>query len=63
MYMPDAITGTCPAGTLPVYRAWNQRPDTNHRYTMDARVQATMMQHGFAAEGYGTPPVAMCSPQ
>jgi hypothetical protein len=63
IYMPDATTGACAAGTLPIYRAWNQRSDTNHRYTMDARVQTMMMGKGFVAEGYGNPPVAMCSPQ
>jgi hypothetical protein len=63
IYMPDATTGACAAGLLPIYRAWNQRSDTNHRYTMDARVQTMMMGSGFVAEGYGNPPVAMCSPQ
>jgi hypothetical protein len=63
IYMPDTSTGACPAGMLPIYRAWNQRSDTNHRYTMDARVQAMMMSRGSVAEGYGNPPVAMCSPQ
>lgn len=63
VYMPDSMTGACPSGSLPVYRTWNQRSDTNHRYTMDVRVQATMMAAGFAAEGYGSPPVAMCTPQ
>jgi hypothetical protein len=63
VYMPNTSTGACPAGMLSVYRTWNQRADTNHRYTMDARVQTMMMGSGFVAEGYGNPPVAMCSPQ
>jgi hypothetical protein len=63
IYMPDVGTGACPAGTLPVYRSWNNRADTNHRYTIDARVQTTMMSEGYLPEGYGNPPVAMCSPQ
>ena len=62
VYLPDMTTGRCPAGTLPIYRAWNQRPDVNHRFTMDPNVQVTMMGRGHAAEGYGNPPVAMCSP-
>jgi hypothetical protein len=62
VYMPDTTTGRCPAGTLPIYRAWNQRADVNHRFTMDPNVQQTMMGRGHAAEGYGDPPVAMCSP-
>ena len=61
IYMPDMATGICPAGTLPLYRTLNQQ-DINHRYTMDGRVQASMMSRGFVAEGYGNPPVAMCSP-
>src|SRR5205085_3771642 len=28
--LPDLSTGTCPAGTLPVYRLYNNRADTNH---------------------------------
>lgn len=63
VYMPDTATGACPAGMLPIYRTWNHRADTNHRYTMDVRVQTMMMNGGFVAEGYGNPPVAMCSPQ
>jgi len=63
VYMPDAANGACPAGTLPVYRTWNHRTDSNHRYTMDPAVQNMMMGRGGMAEGYGDPPVAMCSPQ
>lgn len=63
IYMPDPATGACPTGTLPVYRTWNTRMDTNHRYTMDSMVQNTMMNGGNVPEGYGNPAVAMCSPQ
>ncbi|MEP7181256.1 MAG: hypothetical protein ABI886_03600 [Betaproteobacteria bacterium] len=63
VYMPDSSSGACPAGTLPVYRTWNRRADTNHRYTMDFAVTMMMMGRGDVAEGYGNPPVAMCSPQ
>ena len=62
VYMPDLSSGACPAGTLAVYRTWNHRTDTNHRYTMDRSVQNMMMGKGNIAEGYGNPPVAMCSP-
>jgi len=54
--------GTCPTHWLPVYRLWNNRPDSNHRYTMDAAVKAQMLQRGYVAEGYGPDAVAMCSP-
>src|SRR5438874_2455791 len=32
-YLPDPASGTCPTGTKPIYRLWNQRADVNHRYT------------------------------
>ena len=62
VFMPNVMSGACPAGTAPIYRAWNQRADTNHRFTIDPTVQAQMMTHGNVAEGYGTIAVAMCSP-
>lgn len=63
MYLPDFTSGACPPGSLPVYRTWNNRRDSNHRYTMDPNVQSMMMGAGYLAEGYGNPPVIMCSPQ
>jgi hypothetical protein len=63
IFMPDPATGACPAGTQPVYRSWNGRADTNHRFTLDPSVQMGMMGRGAIAEGYGDPPVGMCSPQ
>jgi len=63
VYMPDNATGACPTGTSPVYRSWNARVDTNHRYTMDSAVQSMMMGRGNVPEGYGAAAVAMCSPQ
>ncbi|MFO1316035.1 MAG: hypothetical protein U1F58_10550 [Burkholderiales bacterium] len=63
MLLPDMATGACPAGTMPVYRSWNGRTDSNHRYTTDPAVHHGMLEHGHVAEGYGRTPVAMCSPQ
>ncbi|MCC7216073.1 MAG: hypothetical protein IT517_04820 [Burkholderiales bacterium] len=60
--LPDAATGACPAGTTPVYRLWNQRMDSNHRYTADAAAKAQMIAQGHVAEGYGPDAVAMCAP-
>jgi len=60
--LPDTVTGLCGAGTIPVYRLWNQRADSNHRYTASAAVKAQMLAQGFAAEGYGADAVAMCAP-
>lgn len=60
--LPDLITGVCAAGALPVYRLWNNRADSNHRYTTDAFTRQAMLGRGFIAEGYGPNGVAMCSP-
>src|SRR5258708_40157216 len=43
---PDTTTGACPAGTVPVYRLWNQRADSNHRYTADPATQALLGAKG-----------------
>jgi hypothetical protein len=65
MYMaiPDAATGACPAGTIAVYRLWNHRNDTNHRYTVDPLLRAAMIARGYVSEGYGPQGVGMCAPQ
>ena len=60
--LPDTITGECPPHTEPVYRLWNGRKDSNHRYTTDPMVREAMLVRGFIPEGYGSQGVAMCSP-
>ena len=60
--LPDTTTGACPTGTIPVYRLWNQRVDTNHRYTVDASIRDEMLGQGYIAEGYGPDAATMCSP-
>jgi len=60
--LPDTTTGACPAGTAPVYRLWNQRADSNHRYTSSSTVKAQMVAAGYVAEGYGPDAVIMCAP-
>ena len=60
---PDMTTGLCPAGLLPVYRLYNNKPMlTNHRYTTDLAVKAQMVAKGYIAEGYGPDKVMMCAP-
>ena len=59
--LPDTNTGACPAGTVPVYRLWNQRFDSNHRYTIDPVVKAQMQARGYFPEGYGPDAVSMCA--
>jgi hypothetical protein len=60
--LPDASTGACPLATIPVYRLWNQRADSNHRYTTDPATKAALIARGYIPEGYGTDAVAMCAP-
>ena len=60
---PDMTTGVCPAGLIPVYRLYNNKPMlTNHRYTTDLAVKAQMVAKGYIAEGYGPDRVMMCAP-
>ncbi len=61
MDLPDSITGACPAGEIPVYRIWNQRRDSNHRYTTSTAIRDQMVALGGIAEGYGPNAVALCA--
>jgi hypothetical protein len=54
--LPDMASGVCPVQTIPVYRLWNQRSDSNHRYTTSAAIKAEMIAAGYLAEG-----VVMCA--
>jgi len=71
--LPDKTTGACPLspyGTVPqntpilvpwrpVYRLWNQRADSNHRFTTNLATRDRMISQGYVPEGYG-PGVAFC---
>jgi hypothetical protein len=61
--LPDTVTGACPAGSSPVYRVWDQRVDTNHRYMTSRAIRDQMVAAGWVAEGYGSDAVIMCAPQ
>jgi hypothetical protein len=63
--LPNANTGACPSNTSPLYRAWNNRADTNHRYSTQPHVILEMVAKGYVAEGYGpaNPPPIMCVPE
>ena len=61
--LPDPTTGACPVATIPVFRLWNGRIDSNHRYTDDPVIKAAMIALGFIPEGYGPDAVAMCAPE
>jgi len=56
----DASTGACPGDTRPVYRLWNARFDSNHRYTTSPAIKAQMIERGYVPEGYGPDKVAFC---
>ena len=60
MILPTA--GVCPAGTIPVYRVFDNRTDANHRYTIDPLVRDSMIALGWIAEGDGPDLVVMCAP-
>ncbi len=60
--VPDMATGMCSAPTtVPVYRVWDKRVDTNHRYVTDLGVRDGMVAKGWIAEGYGPNSVALCT--
>jgi hypothetical protein len=61
--LPDQITGACPAATLPVYRVWDNRADTDHRYIISRATRDQMVAVGWLAEGYGNDAVILCAPE
>ena len=60
MYLP--VAGTCPVGTVQVYRVFSNRPDANHRYLIDKTLRDQMAARGWAVEGDGPDAVVMCAP-
>jgi hypothetical protein len=58
----DPVTGACPAGSTPLYKLYNGRPDTNHRYTILPAIRNQMLAKGYVLEGNGNPAVAACAP-
>lgn len=60
LYVPAG--GVCPAGSIPIYRLFDNRVDVNHRYTTDRAVRDLMSAAGWIAEGDGVDRVVMCSP-
>jgi hypothetical protein len=59
-----AADGTCPAGSIPIYRLYNNNMGgaPNHRFTTDPNVRAQMIAAGWTPEGFGIG-VTFCSPQ
>jgi len=50
------VDGTCPPTRVPVWRLWNHRVDTNHRYTTSLQVRSQMLAQGYVDEG-----IVMCA--
>lgn len=63
MDLPDTTTGACPAGGVPIYRVWNNRADSNHRYVASLALRDQMVARGYIAEGYGPNAVTLCGLQ
>jgi hypothetical protein len=60
--LPDPGNGSCAAGTVPVYRLYNNDPAAvDHRYTTSRAIQSQMIAAGWVAEGVGPGTVAMCA--
>ena len=59
-----ASNGTCPAGSIPIYRMYNNGMGgaPNHRFTTDINVRAQTLAAGWLPEGQGIG-VGFCSPQ
>jgi serine protease len=55
-YAKLPVNGSCPAQTKPIYRAYNNRADGNHRFTTDYSVIQSLVAQKWAYEG-----VVMCA--
>ncbi|MDQ6618741.1 MAG: hypothetical protein M3Z31_03425 [Pseudomonadota bacterium] len=60
--LPDTTSGACANNWAPVFRLWNQRADSNHRYTTSPSVKAQMVAKAYVPEGYGAGASIMCAP-
>ena len=59
--LPD-INGQCQAGTLPVYKFFDNRQDANQRHTIDLSVRRAMLNRAWVPQGFGPNHVAFCTP-
>lgn len=62
VYAGQPEAGTCPRGTTPLFRFFNGRSDTNHRYVVDPADRALMIARGWIPEGDGPAAVTLCLP-
>ena len=63
-YMMASPAGTCPTGTVPLYRLYNDGKSgaPNHRYTIYPSVRTAMIATGWIPEGNGPNGVFACVP-
>ena len=61
MELPGSSTGECSSGGQPIYRVWNNRADSNHRYTTSIADRDAMVAKGYVKEGYGPNSVTLCA--
>jgi hypothetical protein len=63
-YMMASPTGTCPTGTVPLYRLYNDGKSgaPNHRYTIHPSVRTAMIAAGWIPEGNGPNGIFACVP-
>ncbi|MEO8739181.1 MAG: hypothetical protein ABI537_05695 [Casimicrobiaceae bacterium] len=59
--LPNA-DGSCTAGSVPVFRMVDNRPDLNNRYTASLAIRDAMLAAGWAGQGRGALGVALCAP-
>jgi serine protease len=59
--LPDA-NGVCRQGTLPVYRFFDNRQDSNQRHTIDLSVRRAMLNRAWVPLGFGPNYVIWCTP-
>jgi serine protease len=50
------VNGTCAPTRVPVWRLWNHRVDTNHRYVTTLQLRSQMLALGYVDEG-----IVMCA--
>jgi len=64
-FRPLNATYSCDAGTVPLYRFYNNSADgvPNHRFTTSWQVRLQMIAEGWEAEGDGPNAVNACVPQ
>lgn len=61
MELPDTTTGACSSDRTPVYRLWNNRVDSSHRFVKSLALRAQMIARDFISEGYGPNGRVLCA--